>query len=505
MGLLGGHRLEHRRYAGAAVSDRTSTWSAPMTSANTEIASSINMLRARSRQLVRDDGWPSTAVRRIVSNAIGDGLRCTIEHPDEKKRAKAQALFNRLAESTDIDADGRLDFYGMQGLSLREVVEGGDSLARRRWRRPEDGGVLPFQVQMLEPEHLDETKDTFAYTAGGKRIKRGIEFDGRGKRTGYWLRRDHPGEFGTALGMESVFVPAASVAHAYRLERIGQVSGVPWGAPVLHALRMLGSWKDATLYRLQASACLVAIVTGTDPVDDPVPTSSGNATKQRPEVLNPGSIIYEPTGGNVTFSNPPGVQGVDNFARFNMLEVAAAYGVPYEVLTGDLSNVNYSSGRMGWIEFGRELVIWRRDVVVRHFCDPVFRWFLEAAEVAGELVDDGMYRASWTPSRREFVDAEKEIRGIVAKIRAGLSTWAEEARALGWSPEELIAEYAKWQTKLDLAGLSFESDPRRAVNAAATAPAKEDEKPAKGKAKGKGEDEADDESKVAPEDKPEDE
>lgn len=453
-----------RSYAGATMVDRHSNWIAPQTSANVEIAGSIKFLRARSRQLVRDEGWPATAVRRIVSNAIGDGLRCTVEHPVESKRKKAQALWNRWAESTTCDADGALDFYGLQALLLRAAIEGGDCLARRRWRRPEDALPLPFQIQLLEGDHLDDGRDTFGLGKGGRLVKQGIEFDALGRRAGYWLFREHPGEL-RSNRFESVFVPADSVAHAYRIERAGQISGVPWGAPTFLAQRMLGNWKDATLYRLQAAACLVAIVTGGDPSDDPNPLGAtpGNASKNRPEVLNPGAMLYPDDAQSVTFSNPPGVQGTDTFSHSVLLEVAAAYGVPYEVMTGDLSKVNYSSGRMGFLEFARELRTWRRDVVVRPFCDPAFRWFLEAAALAGELEDDGRFRASWTPSRREFVDAQKEIAGIVAEVRAGLSTWSEKARENGWSPEDLVDEYKQDLEMLDKAGLSFDTDPRRAA------------------------------------------
>lgn len=450
---------ESRRYQGASSSDRLGGWSSPMTSANVEVALGIDRLRARSRDLVRNDGWANTAKRRIVSNAVGEGIRCEIKHPNAKLAAAMQAYFDAWAESTDCDADGNVNFYGLQGLALGEIVEAGDSLARRRWRRPQDGLKIPMQVQLLEPEHMDASRDTLGPTSSGARILRGIEFDARRKRVGYWLFREHPGE-AVAGSFDSVRVPATEIAHAYRLERSGQVSGVPWGAPVIIALRDLGDWKDATMVRLKAAACLMAFVTGIEPED--VDDASAAAGIAGATTMSPGSIEYLQHGQSVSFSQPPGVNNVDAFALLVLREIAAAYGMPYEVLTGDLGKVNFSSGRLGWLEFQRELGVWRRDVLITRFCEPVFRWFLAAAALAG-LVDPSelaSFSAWWTPPRRQLFDPAKEVPGIVAAIRAGLTTQSEEQRAGGWTPSELRAEYAADLAANDEQRIPFSCDPR---------------------------------------------
>lgn len=445
-----------RAYAGASMTDQTSLWAPAATSANSEASMSIEWLRRRSRQLVRDEPLIGAAPRRLVSNAIGDGERISIEHPDRRQKEQAQALWNAHCESTAIDADGVHDFYGLQALVLRGAIEGGDCLSRRRWRKLGDGLDVPFQLQLLEGEHLDVTRDL----STSEPTKRGVVFDGIGRRRGYWLFREHPGEFAYYRTPESSFVPAADVAHVFRCERPGMVAGVPWGAPTLLLARQLGDWRFATMLRLQAANSLVAFVTEIDPDNSPAPLSPGNATGNEPTTLNAGAVEYLRAGQDVKFSNPPGVNGVDSFVTFARQEIAVAYGMTYEALTGDLSRVNFTSARMGWLEFQRELKIWRRDVLRRPFNDRVFQWFLEAADTAGLLRNDGKFRATWTPSRREFIDASAEIAGIVAKVRAGLSTWSEEAREMGWDPLELAETYEADLRLLDAHGLIFECDAR---------------------------------------------
>ncbi|NJL19359.1 MAG: phage portal protein, partial [Bdellovibrionaceae bacterium] len=70
--------------------------------------------------------------------------------------ANGNLLQLRLFEDTD--ADGQLDFAGIQALVARTVVESGECLVRFRLRRPGDGLAIPLQLQVLEPDFLDHTK-----------------------------------------------------------------------------------------------------------------------------------------------------------------------------------------------------------------------------------------------------------------------------------------------------------------------------------------------------------
>ena len=93
-------------------------------------------------------------------------------------------------------SDGIADFYGLQYIACREMIEGGDVFARRRWRSEPIAGVqskdkiVPLQIQLLEAEFLDRAKNG---PVGPNYASAGIEFDGIGGRRGYWLFQQHPG------------------------------------------------------------------------------------------------------------------------------------------------------------------------------------------------------------------------------------------------------------------------------------------------------------------------
>ena len=66
---------QQRRYEGAVINRLTHDWVTSGTSADAEIDSSIVLLRNRTRQLIRDNPYVKQAIRIIVSNVVGRGMR----------------------------------------------------------------------------------------------------------------------------------------------------------------------------------------------------------------------------------------------------------------------------------------------------------------------------------------------------------------------------------------------------------------------------------------------
>ena len=61
-------------YYGATKSRKAANWTPGNKSANSEIATSLPDLRARSRYLLRNNAYAVRAVESILGNVIGDGL-----------------------------------------------------------------------------------------------------------------------------------------------------------------------------------------------------------------------------------------------------------------------------------------------------------------------------------------------------------------------------------------------------------------------------------------------
>ena len=446
-------------YDAARYTRRTAGWSANSTGPNREIATDLQTLRNRHRDLARNNPWVRRAIQALVTNTIGPGIRCQWES------AERQARWSRWWESTDCDADGRLTGYGIQALALRATVESGAALLRRRPRRPQDGLDIPLQLQLLEPDYIDHNK-TEAIANGGY-ITQGIEFGPFGRRQAYWLRPEHPGDPTPRMTAgTSKRHPAEDFAHQYRIDRPGQVHGVPWGTGAMTRARMLDDYQDAQLERHRNAACYMAFRRIADPsLLNDEQTDAINAAVgeyQLSDRFEPGIMQDLPPGMDIEFAQPPQPENDKDFQIAILRAVAADYGIPYEVLTGDLSEVNFSSARMGWNEFARNIDHWRWQMIHPQILAPIERWYLEAEAIAGH--DTTGARALWTAPSRTMVDKTREIKPLIEEIRAGLISLPEAIRQVGYDPVTLAQEQAEFIAVLDHLGLKVSSVPSHDAN-----------------------------------------
>lgn len=424
-----------RAYQGAAVNRVTKSIHAPATSANTEIAPALGTLRNRAREMGRNSPFAVKATQVLVNNLVGDGFtpradcRLPGDQPDVAANRAADALWREFARQCD--ADGERTFSALQTLAVRTMIDGGDAIIRRRWRRSASDLAVPLQIQVLEGDYLDTTRDTAA-SSGGYTLQ-GIDFDPIGRRKGYHLYKTHPGEVGLVSGGqlgESVVVKASDVAHLYEAQRAGQIRGVPWCAPVMEDLRLLDDIEYAALVALKMQSSIAAFVTTEDPNDPggigPTATDSdGNAVSR----FAAGMVVTLRNGRQVTFSTPNGNANADAMILRQRQVIAAGYRMPAELLTGDLSQVNYSSIRAGLLEFRRFMRAEQAQVIVPLFLDRVWGWFIEAAILAGKLPDrHGGYPVLWQAPRFEEVDRQTDASADQTQLEIG-----------GMSPQEVVA------------------------------------------------------------------
>lgn len=442
-----------RRYEAAASGRRTSGWIAGATSANSETLGGLTALRNRSRDLVRNDEYAPAAVASIESRMVGEGIRATARvanDRDQDKADAAQQAWNEWAETAVCDADGEQDFYGLEGLAIRSIVEGGETLVRRRFRRQTDGFTVPMQLQLLEGDHLDETAD--GTLQGGSRVVQGVEFDGIGRRTFYHLFKNHPGDMRAFSSSERSRVRAADILHLRRIDRIGQVRGIPWGAPVLLRLRDLNDTFDARVLREKIANCFTVFVRDIDPslgdTEDPDQLDGYPIDK-----LEPGLIEHLPANRQVEIAQPPHVEGFREFADVSLHGVAAGFLVPYEELTGDLSRVSFISGRMGVLGYQARIGTWRSRFFYPMFLRRVWSWFMEAAQVRGILDPDVVVSSSWTAPRWPMIEPGREVEAMRKRARNGFASLSEIQREQGYVPDEVIAELAADMERLRAAGL----------------------------------------------------
>ena len=438
--------IEHlRAFEAAKQSRRTDNWFATNKGPNADLRLALQRIIARHQDLVDSDPWASKAIAVVCNNWVGDGI---IGAPVGASRRFADG-FREWAEGTDCDWSGQHNFYGLQSLIARTVAVRGSCLVRRRMDESLlTRGMMPLQLQVLEPDFLDYSKDD------GARIRFGKQYAENGKLEGYWLRRVHPGESDwTAQSIQqSDFVPREEICHVYDVRRPGQATGVPFGVAALLKLRDVSDRDAAQLLKDKLAACFMAFVTDAD-------ADALTAGTELLDTLEPGVIEQLPPGKSITFAQPPTSGDYVSNQKFHLLSIAQAYEITYEALTGDLGNVNFSSGRMGWMEMRRAVARWRWGIMIPQLLNPVAAWYRETAAVigAGRVAS----RFEWTPPITWLVDPAREIPAYVNAVRAGFMSLSEIQRMLGYVPETVIAELGADMERARAAGLVLDVDVAR--------------------------------------------
>lgn len=440
-----------RRYEAASISRRTSDWVSQSTSANTEIGFAASILRNRSRDLSRNNPHAKKAIATLVTNVVGNGIKPSIQSGGRYGN-KTKSVWKMWAETTECDFEGRKTFAGIQAMAMRSVAESGECFIRER--RSAKWSPLPIKLQVLEADFLDTNKDGIPREGGGF-IMQGIEHNAQGERVAYWMYEYHPGENRIHKSMESRRIPADEILHIYYAERPGQIRGVPVGVSSMLRLKSLDEYEDAELMRKKVASCFGAFVTTTE---DALPGEANDTGGPPIERLEPGMIEYLKPGQTVSLASPPPSDGYGEYVTSQLRSIASGYGVTYESMSGDYSQVNFSSGRMGWIEMGNIVGEYQELMMIPVLCSGVWKWFLRAATMAGVAKMDVF--ATWTSPRRPMLDPVKETKGLSERVRNGFTSWQDAIREQGDDPETVQQELAADYEAFAKLGFMLTCDPR---------------------------------------------
>jgi len=452
--------IDARRYDAAVPTRDWESWVATDASANAEISTSHRVLRNRARDLVRNSPYAASGLDSWVTNLIGDGItpifHSTGNAAVDEKRDRLWARWAKQASATD-----GLSVYGLQALSTRGMIESGESLIIRRRQRPADLEDVPLRLQVVEGDFIDSNRNQ--PFDGDSRIVNGVQVDTTGKITGYWLFHDHPGNgFGnfwySQSGM-SEFYRREDVIHLYRATRPGQVRGVPWLAPAMIEINQLRDYEFAEMMRKKAASAFALVVKGAGlikqkaGVGDVLTDSKGKPY----EKVQPGSIAYAPDGAEITQVNPAQDQGYPDWMNVRLHAIAAGFGIPYELLTKNLERVNFTSIRMGTMDYRRLASQIRAHVIVQLMLDRIFQWFIEDA-VRYEMLPEADYRVKWPGLKWEELDRAAAAMADLRELRIGVTSITEICARRGTSREQVWRELTDDIQAAKDAGFVFDWD-----------------------------------------------
>lgn len=360
-------------------------------------ADTLDRLRLRSRDRFRNDGMARAAIDSLSDQVVGAGLRPRLRldakilgiQPEQATdlQRQAQSIWDEWCETADIRGVSHFDF--LQGLIFGSAMVSGDVVVRPVfYDDPRIPHRLSLRVEVIEGDRLDNPQGR----ENDPRIRNGVEINSAtGAPIAYWIADSHPGDLQVGqvrrrrISAHST-IGRPNVLHVFAPSRPGQNRGEPVLAPVLDTFKDCEDYIDAAVMRQYVAACFAAFVTRPNPNQSAMYRATddtrGGGTGERQEEMNPGQILYQAPGEQVSFSTPPQDTTFESFMTFVGRRLAAATGQPYEVVAKDFSKTNFSSARAALAEAIRGYRR-RRSWFARQCLTPLYRLVLEEAWSAG--------------------------------------------------------------------------------------------------------------------------
>lgn len=426
-----------------------SEWSALSgASADFDTLPDLNLLRARSRDLVRNDPLAQSAIATKVAHVIGSGhvVRPEIDadrlgiSPEEAVIWEELALdiWDDWAKSRDCDITRSLTFAELEDLVYRSRLLSGDVLVLRRFKE-RAGRLLGSAVQVVEADRVSNP----SWQIDSATLAGGIEKDSDGAAVAYHVADHHALALGARGAAVWQRVPAYDAAGRPLVLHIHGPMGrpemtryAPMLAPVIEALKQRSRYTEAELMAAVVSACFAIAMKSPDgnlgaPLGNVAGGSGGGQAEAGGKPIaftEPGMIVDLMMGEEVqSFApgrpNPQFTPFIDAIAR----EVGAGTDLPAEMLLKQFA-ASYSASRaameMAWLFFRTD-----RALHVSQFCQPIYEDVISEAVARGLLKAPGFFsdpirRQAWLGSvwmgpARPTLDPTKDAAADAAYLEMG--------------------------------------------------------------------------------------
>lgn len=428
-----------------------------VTNLQADIRTSGALIARRAQFYVQNNCYAAAAVNGLVVNIVGPGIKPRSTHPQQSLRER---LHQRWALWLDeCDVTGNCDFYGLQALVSRQMVVDGEAFVRLT-----TGGDGFPRLQVL---HADQVTRDLARSDAPD----GIEHDGWGAPVAYHVlpRRTSDWQQFPAPQQTPIRLLARDVAHIFDPLEAGQRRGLSWLSPALTKISEADQMDDAALASAKIRNLICAAVTAPE---------GSEALRSAAVDWVPGAMLPLDPGSDVEFFEPKESGAYGEFLQTHLRAIAVGIGVPYEVLTGDLSEVNYSSIRAGIVEFRKRLQHWQYNIIGRRLLRPVWQRFVTASMAAGIVapakLQDAIRLVEWQPPKQEWVDPLKDVQAGALAVASGFTSRSAIISEMGYDPEIVDAEIAADNERA--AGLGILKG--RAVDAGQNQPVEDEEQPA---------------------------
>lgn len=475
-------------FAGGSVGRLTASLASWSGAVNADLDGSLVILRARARQLCQSNEHGRRFLSLVASNIVGPvgpmlQVRAYMDQRDPTKPVKLDKSANDAVEihwakwGKTADIAGRVNFAHFCRMAVKATARDGEALVRKVRRRDLPYGMA---LQLLEADRLDETLNIMLPSGA---IRQGVEIDSTGRAVAYWIKNRHPGERYAQGSNAPERVPAGDIIHLYLPERAEQVRGYTWLHAVLLRASQLHGFNEAAVLAARIGASKIAVLEHEADAPDLSASMADSQTGAGNLQMNieAGELFDLPAGSKLSSWNPEYPHAnFESFVKAAMRGISSGLDVATHNLSGDMTDVNYSSARIAELA-EREQWMVLQDWFIFTMLEPIYQEWLALAllrgdikfEISGKaLPADKLAKfanASRFQGRRwRWVDPVKEIEAAKSAVELGVTSRTRIAAEQGVELDDILDELAQEKAIMDAAGLTPLPKP---VAAPAPAPA----------------------------------
>jgi len=442
-------RGERTSFAGAAIHRLLMDWIIQARPADEEIRGDIRVLRARARDLGRNNSYVKRYFKLLINNVIGPmGIRLQGQVKiggvlDRETNQAIEMAWNDWA-SAGVTLDGKMSLRRLEKLLLKTMACDGEAFVRiwRGFAGNRYGLALqPIDADLVD-EHYNRPRQESSLNPINE-IRMGVEVDALARPLGYWVWTQSPNS--TVVPRDRYFVAASDMLHLYDPDRVNQTRGVTWVHSVMVPAHMLNAYEESEAVAARIGASKMGLF---EKQPDSVAGDLGSDSTPATMEANPGTFDFVPEGYLFKTWEPehPTVQ-FPAFVKQMLRKIASGFSVFYNVLANDAEGVSYSTMRSfslverdDWRSIQQDFIdMWRR---------PIYTAWIGTALLTGALRlrsrDPAQYMAvRHRPRGWQWIDPQKEATAAVISIQNGLGTRTGFLAEKGEDVEDIFAELAR--------------------------------------------------------------
>lgn len=483
------------------MSSEMMRWTPPIISPDQQINRSKDLMDARGRDAVQNDGYLTGAMHTHRDSIVGTQFRL-ISTPDyealgateewaESFAQIVESRFNLMADSVEcwFDAAGTMTFTDIIRLGVVGFGFTGEVLVTTEWL-PKKNRPFRTAFQSVSPTRLsnpDGSMDT-------NLIRKGVERDSYGRPMAYHIRTTFPGDFfaGGELPLWKR-VPATTgwgrrlVIHIKEAMQPDQTRGVSDMVSVLKQMKMAKKFNDVVLQNAVVNATYAAAIESelpTEAIFQSMGAGQGGFANMLGEYMAGLTAyvnatdkigidgvkmphLFPGTKLNMKNAGTPGGVGT-GFEESLLRHIAAPLGMSYEQFSKDYSKTNYSSARASMAETWKFMQARKKTVADRQATSMFICWLEEEINRDDSVIPlppnfdfydpymrEALCNCEWIGAARGQIDETKETQAALMRIDGGLSTYQKEVALLGEDFRRVFKQRAREKRLMESLGLTF--------------------------------------------------